>query len=157
MYNIDTWLCCASMKASFWWLSLVTSGMWPFSFVFVEPLVAQHLSHWGILALMELPRWLNICVDVGIPSFGCALRFNPWYKNFISGLRSCENQPPCSWLIIKLRSLLWEKIVSGLTGNLFVAYSILLSCSVLFHAHIRSCTMSLTTLILCRIVLKCMI
>jgi hypothetical protein len=25
------------------------------------------------------------------------------------GLRSCENQPPCSWLIVKLLSLLWMK------------------------------------------------
>jgi hypothetical protein len=25
--------------------------------------------------------------------FGCAVRFNPWYVDFISGPSSCENQP----------------------------------------------------------------
>ncbi len=30
----------------------------------------------------------------GHPNFsGCAVRFNPWYVDFISGLSSCENQP----------------------------------------------------------------
>jgi hypothetical protein len=59
---------------------------------------------------MELPSWLNIiCVDMGILTFGCTVHFNPWYVNFISGLRSCENQPPCIWLIVELCSLLWVK------------------------------------------------
>ncbi len=40
--------------------------------------------------IMELLRWLNICVDIGVPSFGCAVHFNPWYKNFMWGLCSCE-------------------------------------------------------------------
>ncbi len=31
-----------SWKTAFRWLSLVTSGMWSLSFVFVEPVVAQH-------------------------------------------------------------------------------------------------------------------
>ncbi len=109
MYPIDTQLHCVFMKIAFWWLSLVKSGIWPLSFVFAEPLVAQHYLYWEILALMELPRWLMICVDIGIPTSGCTLRFNPWYKSFISSLRSCENQPPCSWMIVKLLSLLWVK------------------------------------------------
>ncbi len=67
-------------------------------------------SHWQFLALMELPRQLNIiCVNMGIRTFGCAVRFNHWYKNFTSGLHSCENQPPCSWLIVELLLLFWVK------------------------------------------------
>ncbi len=116
-------LCCASMKTAFWWLSLVVSGMWLFSFAFAEPLVAQHSLHIGILALMKLPRWLNICVDMGVPSFGCAVRFNPWYKNFISGLCSCE-QSLCNWLIVELLSLVWVKICKWSHWTPILAYSI---------------------------------
>ncbi len=46
----------ASMNTPSWWISLVASGMRPFSFVFVKPLVAQHCSHWHFFALMELLR-----------------------------------------------------------------------------------------------------
>jgi hypothetical protein len=28
----------------------------------------------------------------GHPKFGCAVRFNPWYIDFISGPSSCDNQ-----------------------------------------------------------------
>ncbi len=98
------------MNTAFQWLSLVASRMWPKSIVFLESLVAQHNSHWQFLALMELQRWLKIiCMDMGIPTFGCPVRFNPWYVDFISGLSSCENQPPCSWLIVELLALLWAK------------------------------------------------
>jgi hypothetical protein len=43
--------------------------------------------------IMELPRCLIICVDMGVPFFGCTVHVNP-LVHFISGLRSCENQPP---------------------------------------------------------------
>ncbi len=57
---------------------------------------------------MELLRRRNIiCMDMGILTFGCAVRFNPWHVNFISGLGSCENQPLTVWLIVDLLSLLW--------------------------------------------------
>jgi hypothetical protein len=37
----------------------------------------------------------------GHPNFsGCAVRFNFWYVDFISGLSSCENQPCFGWLIV---------------------------------------------------------
>ncbi len=122
-----------SWKTAFWWLSLVTSGMWPLPFVL--------WSQW----------WLNT-INIGICScmneatkvtqhhlhgyghpifFGCALRFNPWYVDFISGPSSCENQTWLSWLIVELLSLLQVKI--GLIRDLlFVAYSILLGCYVLW-------------------------
>ncbi len=89
-----------SWKTTFRWLSLVVSGMWSLSFVFVEPMVAQHYQHWHFLALLESPRWLSIiCTDMVIPIFFCAVRFNPWYVDFISGPSSCENQPWFScWL-----------------------------------------------------------
>jgi hypothetical protein len=73
-------------------------------------------------------------MDMGVPNFGYAVRFHSWYKNFISGLRSCENQYQFSWLIVKLLSLLWVKNYSGLVGNLlFMAYSIPLNCYVIFY------------------------
>jgi hypothetical protein len=37
----------------------------------------------------------------GHPNFsGCAVRFNPLYVDFISGLSPCENQPCFGWLIV---------------------------------------------------------
>ncbi len=51
------------------------------------------------------------------------------YKNFISGLRSCENQPPLGWLIVELLQSLGDEIQVVLLETLFfVAYSILLGC-----------------------------
>ena len=118
-YQVDTWLRCAFMKAAFWWLSLVASGMWPFSFVFAERLVAQHCSHWWILALMELPRWLNICIDMGVPSFGCAVCFNPWYKNLSWAYALMRiNLHAVGWLSSFFHSF-ELRIASGLTGNPF--------------------------------------
>jgi hypothetical protein len=120
------------MNTAFWWLSLVASGIWPLSFVFVEPLAAQHFSNWLFLAVLELPRWLNIVwVDMDIPTFGCTVLFNPWYDDFISGLSSCENQPPSSWWIVKLLSLLWVKNCKWSHWKPFVCglqYSTELSC-----------------------------
>jgi hypothetical protein len=70
-------------------------------------------------------------MDTVIPIFGCAVRFNPWYVDLILGLSSCENQPYFNWLIVELFSLLQVKI--GLIENLlFVTYSILLGCYVLW-------------------------
>ncbi len=59
--------------------------------------------------IMELPRCLSICVGMGVLPSGCAVHFNPWYKTFISGLRSHENQPLWGWLIVKLFPCLWVK------------------------------------------------
>ncbi len=74
----------ASTNTAFQWLSLVPSGMQPLSFVFVEPLVAQHYSHWQFHSFMELSKWLNIiCLDMDIPTFVCTVRFNSWYVDFI--------------------------------------------------------------------------
>ncbi len=73
-------------------------------------------SHWSLNTIHigkslrnGLPRCLNICVDMGIPTSGCTVRFNPWDKNFVSGLRSSENQLQYSWLIVKLIPCLWVK------------------------------------------------
>ncbi len=86
--------------------------MWPLFFVFVEPLVVQHYSHWIFFALMELPRWLNIiCVDMGLPTFGCTLHFNPWHVDFILGLNSGENQPfLVGWLSNSFYSFGWRLV-----------------------------------------------
>jgi hypothetical protein len=56
--------------------------------------------------------WLNIiCVDMVIPIFGCAVRFNPWYVDFISGPSSCDNQPWFKWLIVKLCQSFRQRLV----------------------------------------------
>ncbi len=110
------------------------SGMWQVSFVFVEPLVTQHQSHWRFLALMELLRLLNIiCMDMSVPSFGCTVRFNPWYKNFISGLRSCEHQPPWSWLIAKLLPHLWVKKYKWSPWKPLLWSTVVFSWAVMFY------------------------
>ncbi len=44
--------------------------------------------------------------------FGCTVRFNPWYVDFISGLSSCENQPCFGWLIVKLFYFFRWRLVS---------------------------------------------
>ncbi len=110
MYHIDTWLRCCFHEYCL--LVVIISFIWDVTIIlcFVEPLVAQHYSHWRFLALMELPRWPNIiCLDMRVPTFGWAVHFNPWYVDFISGLRSCENKPPHSLLNVELLSLLWTK------------------------------------------------
>ncbi len=93
---------------SIWWLNTINIG------------ISLHLL-----------RWLSIiCADMVIPIFACAVRFNPWYVDFISGPSSCENQPWFSWLIVEL--LLHLQVKIGLIWNLLlVAYSILLVCYVL--------------------------
>ncbi len=63
--------------------------------------------------------------------FGCIVRVNPWCVDFISGISSCENQPCFGWLIVELFSLLQVKI-SLIRNLLFVAYSILMGCYVLW-------------------------
>ncbi len=78
-------------------------------FCFCGGIGGSTLFTFGNPCIMELPRCLNICMDMGISSSGCAVCFNPWYKNFISGLRSCENQPLNSWLIAKLLPCFWVK------------------------------------------------
>ncbi len=69
--------------------------------------------------IMELLRCFNICMDMGVPSSGCTVCFNPWYNNFISGLPSCENQPPYSLLIVQLLPHLWVKYYKWFLGNPF--------------------------------------
>ncbi len=62
-----------------------------------------------------------------------ALCFNPWYANFMSSLSSCENQPPCSWLIASSFHYFGQRIISGLIGNLLfcgLKYSAGLFCYV---------------------------
>jgi len=56
---------------------------WPFSSVFVVLIVAQHYSHWGNLTYVWIWAFHSLIAL-------CASTL--WYKNFISGLRSCENQ-----------------------------------------------------------------
>ncbi len=135
MYHIILNCVFAFMNTTFWWLKLVASGMWPLSFVFVGPLVAQH--NLQFLALVWLPRWLNIiCMDMGIPTFGCAVRFNPWYVMISQAEAPVRiNLHAFGWLLSSFHSFGW-RIISGLVGNLlFVAYSISLGCYVIFHCQ----------------------
>ena len=69
---------------------------WPFSSVFVVPVVAQHYSRWENLTFVWIWAFHSLIAL-------CASTL--WYKNFISGLRSCENQHPLGWLIVELLQL----------------------------------------------------
>jgi hypothetical protein len=107
--------------------------MWSLSFVFVEPAVVQHYQHWHFLALMKLPRQLNIiCTDMVIPIFLvalCALTFG--MKTLSQAWAFARINLWFSWLIIMLFSLLQVKM-SLVRNFLFVAYSILLGCYALW-------------------------
>ncbi len=115
-----------SRKTAIRWLSLVTSGMRSISFVFHRAIGGSTLSALAFPCINGATKVTqHRHVEMVIPIFGCAVRFNPWCVDFISGLSSCENQPWFSWLIVKLLSLLQVKI--GLIINLLlVAYSIML-------------------------------
>jgi hypothetical protein len=135
MSAIDTWLHCAFIKTVCCRLSLVASGMWPFSYVFAEPMVAQYYSHWEILASWSyqgdstfLWIWAScllvaLCAStLGIKTLSQAyalVRINlhtvGWSSSFFY---------PFGW-----------RIISGIIETLFVAYSILLGCYVLFHGQ----------------------
>ncbi len=130
LYHIDTWLLFRFHEYCL--LVIIISCTWDVIFI---------LSFWGAidgstLFILTFPcinranKMTHIaCVDMVIPTFGCAVHFNPWYVDFISGQSSCEKQPLSKWLIVELFPLLWVKI--GLIRNLlFVVYSILLGCYV---------------------------
>ncbi len=106
-YRYSTALCCHEICQ----LVVFISCVWDVTVLlcFCEDVGGSTLFTLVNPCIMELPRWLNFCMDMGIPSFGCAVHFNPWYKKVISGLRSYKNHPPCSWLIVKLLSLFWVK------------------------------------------------
>jgi hypothetical protein len=64
------------MKTASWWLSLVTSGRIVL-LCFCGASGGSTLFTLGNLYIMELLRCLIICGDMGVPFFGCAVRFNP--------------------------------------------------------------------------------
>ncbi len=104
------------MKTARWWLSLVASGMTVlFCFCGVSGGSTQFTL--GNLYIIELLRCLIICVDMGVPFLVALCASTLWYKNFISGLCSCENRPPWSWLIVKLLLVFGWRNTSGLFGN----------------------------------------
>jgi hypothetical protein len=72
------------MKTASWWLSLVAFGM---TFLLCFCGASGGSTLWAFHSLIAL----------------CASTL--WYKNFISGLRSCENQHPLGWLIVELLQL----------------------------------------------------
>jgi hypothetical protein len=94
------------MKTASWWLSLVAFGMTVLlCFCGASGVVAQHYSHWGILTQL---RYQVVSSFVWIWAFHSLVALcvsTLWCKNFISGLRSCENQPLLGWLIVKLLQL----------------------------------------------------
>ncbi len=81
-----------------------------------SPLFLQ--SHWWLntIQIVKYLHYGDIKVShrlhgYGHPGFLVALCASTlWYKNFISGLCSCENQPPLGWLIAKLLQSLGEEI-----------------------------------------------
>ncbi len=99
---------------SHWWLSTIHIG--------------NSLYWWSNLGDSSSSAWIWAS-----QLFGCAVRFNPWYVDIISGLGSCENQPLSSWLIVELFPLLWMKNCKWSHWNSFVCglqYSTGLLCYV---------------------------
>ncbi len=107
MYPTDIWLCCYFHE---YCLSVVImSCIWN---------VTNLLCFCGAIAGSTLIPLVIPCINLatkmtqhhlcgyGCPDFGCAVRFNPWYAKFILGIHSSKNQPPCSYLIVELLSLL---------------------------------------------------
>jgi hypothetical protein len=122
------------MKTAFWWLSLVAYGKWPFSFVFVEPLVAQHHHIWECLLwgyggdstfawIWVSPFLVALCTSTfGIKTLSQAyalVRINLQVVGWMSSFFHAFGQ----------------RIISGLIDTLFVAYSIPLGCYVLLHGQ----------------------
>ncbi len=68
LYFIDTRLRCAFMNTASWWLSLVVSGM-TILLCFCGASGGSTLFTLGNPYIMEIPRCLMICVDMGIPVF----------------------------------------------------------------------------------------
>jgi hypothetical protein len=64
------------MKSASWWLSLVVFGV-TVLLCFCGASGGSKLFTLGNPYIMEIPRCLIIYVDMGIPFFGCAVRFNP--------------------------------------------------------------------------------
>ncbi len=107
------------MKTASWWLSLVAFGR-IILLCFYEASVGSTLFTLGNPYIMELLRCLIICMNMGVPFLVALCASALWYKNFISGLRSCENQPPWSWLIVELLPVFGWRNISGLFGNPFL-------------------------------------
>ncbi len=119
--------------------SVIISRVWDVTILlcFCGAIGGLTLFTMGNPCIMELPRCLNICMDMGVPSSGCTVRFNPWYINFISGLHSCENQPPYSWLIVKLLPLLWVKKYKWSCWNPFL-WPTVFRWAVMFYSMAKS-------------------
>jgi hypothetical protein len=107
------------MKTASWWLSLVLSWMTVLLY-FCRASGGSTLFTLGNLCIMELPRCLIICVDLAFLSLVALCTSTLWHTNFISGLCSCENQPPWSWLIVELLPVFGWRNISGLFGNPFL-------------------------------------
>jgi hypothetical protein len=126
------------MKTASWWLSLVASGM-TVLLCFAETVVAQHYSHWGILTKWRYQSVSSFAWIWASCSLVALCASTLWYKNFISGLCSCENQPPWSWLTVEILPVFGWRNISGLFGNpFFVAYIIPLGCQSYFMAKLSA-------------------
>ncbi len=78
---------------------------------------------------MELPRCLIICVDMGVPFFGCTVRFNPLVqKLYLRPMLLWESTPEKLADCQASSMPLGEKILVVSLEILFVAYSIPLGC-----------------------------
>jgi hypothetical protein len=64
------------MKTASWWLSLVAFGI-TFLLCFCGASGGSTLFTLGKPHIIEIPSYLIFCVDMGIPFFDRAVRFNP--------------------------------------------------------------------------------
>jgi hypothetical protein len=92
------------MKTASWWLSLVAFGM-TFLLCFCGASGGSTLFTLGKPHLIEIPSCLFFVWVWAFHSLVALCTSTLWYKNLISGLRSCENQSPLGWLIVELLQL----------------------------------------------------
>ncbi len=94
------------MKTASWWLSLVASGRIVL-LCFCGASGGSTLFTLGNPYIMEIPRCLIICVDMGVPFLVALCASTLWYKNFISGLYALVRINPHEvvWLLSFFQSL----------------------------------------------------
>ncbi len=85
--------------------------------------------------IMEIPSCLIFCVDMGIPFFGCAVRFNPFvWKLYLRPTLLWESTP-VRLANCRACSVLGWRNISGLFGNPFCGLQYSTGLLELFHGQ----------------------
>ncbi len=112
------------MKTASWWLSLVASGM-TVLLCFCGASGGSTLFTLGNPYIMEIPRCLIVCMDMGIPVFWLRCALQPFVIKLYLRPTLLWESTPMRLADCWASSVFGWRNISGLIGNLFcVAYSI---------------------------------